>query len=164
MAGHNGVDFAVPVGTPVYATHDGVIQFSQVDSSDSLTISVDSLDGTIRTLNCHMSTTKVVVGQQVRRGDLIGLSGNTGRYTTGPHLHHEIIELTSGHVTNPGNGFNGAVNNFNYYDGTYPISNPKDDTTDFVLALNKYQISKGIKPYPKIGPQTLLALKKDNLI
>jgi murein DD-endopeptidase MepM/ murein hydrolase activator NlpD len=166
--GHNGLDFAVPIGTPVYATHDGIVQFAQIDDVMSLTVSIDSSDGTFRTLHCHLSESKVSLGQSVKRGDLIALSGNTGRFTSGPHLHWGV------HPLNPevlGNGYNGAVNPFNYIDGTYPNSTqpvsipaPTDGVADFITALNKYQTSKGIKPYPKIGPLTKSALLKDNLI
>lgn len=170
MKGHNGVDFAVPIGTPIMACHDGTIQFSGIDSVRSLTVCIDSPDGTLRTLYCHLSESKVQVGQVVKRGDVIALSGNTGNFTTGPHLHLGTRPLPA----QMDNGWNGAVNPFNYFDGTYPnspqttqpelISALPDGVKDFITALTKYQISKGIKPYPKIGPMTLQALKKDNLI
>lgn len=116
MKGHNGVDFAVQIGTPIYSCHNGTIQFSGIDSVRSLTVSVDSTDGTLRTLYCHLSESKVKVGQVVKRGELIALSGNTGSFTTGPHLHLGVRPLPA----SMDNGWNGAANPFNYFDGTYP--------------------------------------------
>lgn len=164
--GHNGVDFAIPVGTPVYACHDGTIQFSAIDSVRSLTVCIDSTDGTLRTLYCHLSESKVQVGQVVKRGELIALSGNTGSFTTGPHLHLGCRPLPA----NMDNGYNGADNPFNYFDGTYPNSPQKPQVIPtptfpvhfiaFQKALNDFQIKEGIKPYDLVGPATKKALNK----
>lgn len=116
MKGHNGVDFACPIETPVYACHDGTIQFAGIDSVRSLSIGIDSTDNTIRSLYCHLSELKVEVGQVVKRGQIIALSGNTGSFTTGPHLHIGVRPLPA----QMDNGMNGAANPFNYFDGTYP--------------------------------------------
>ncbi len=160
--GHNGVDFAIPVGTPVYACHDGTIQFSAIDSVRSLTVCIDSTDGTLRTLYCHLSESKVQVGQVVKRGELIALSGNTGSFTTGPHLHLGCRPLPA----NMDNGYNGADNPFNYLDGTYPNTVIKEEVklpehfTKFQEALKTFQEKEGIKPYPLVGNLTKKALNK----
>lgn len=160
MKGHNGVDFACPTGTPVYACHDGVIQFSDIDSVRSLTVTVDSTDGTLRTLYCHLSESKVKVGQQVKRGELIAISGNTGSFTTGPHLHLGCRPLPA----QMDNGWNGAANPFNYFDGSYPDAESKPNLPvhfiAFQKALNDFQIKEGIKPYDLVGPATKKALNK----
>lgn len=166
MKGHNGVDFACLIGTPVYACHDGTIQFSDIDSVMSLTVSIDSIDGTLRTLYCHLSESKVKVGQVVKRGDLIALSGNTGRFTTGPHLHLGCRTLPA----QMENGWNGASNPFNYFDGSYPNSqqsvNPiavpalPQHFIDFQSALKVFQEKEGFKSYPLVGINTKKALNK----
>lgn len=158
MKGHNGVDFAVQIGTPIYACHDGTVQFSDIDSVRSLTVSIDSTDGTLRTLYCHLSESKVKVGQAVRRGELIALSGNTGSFTTGPHLHLGCRPLPA----KMDNGWNGAANPFNYFDGTYPntpSTKPKH-FINFQKALDEFQKAEGLKPYPLVGPGTRKALNK----
>ena len=166
MKGHNGVDFACPTGTPVYACHDGTIQFSGIDSVRSLTVTIDSVDGTLRTLYCHLSESKVKVGQVVKRGELIALSGNTGSFTTGPHLHLGVRPLPA----NMDNGWNGASNPFNYFDGTYPNSSVNSSPVAvsalpvhfvaFQKALNDFQLKEGLKPYDLVGPGTRKALNK----
>jgi murein DD-endopeptidase MepM/ murein hydrolase activator NlpD len=157
LKGHNGWDFAVPVGTPVYATHDGVIQFAGIDSVYSLTVSVCSPDNSFITLNCHLSESKVVVGDKVKRGDLIALSGNTGRYTNGPHLHFGVRPMPA----NMDNGYNGADDPIHYFDGTYP--EPENDTLKQAkFALRDWQVSVGIMDFAnetdykkiKFGPKS----------
>ena len=85
---HKGVDLAQPVGTPVYATADGVISKAEWFSSYGLFISVEH-GGNIQTRFGHLSRLNVAAGQQVHKGDLIGYVGSTGR-STGPHLHYEV--------------------------------------------------------------------------
>lgn len=168
--GHNGWDFSVPEGTPVYATHDGKIQFSGIDSTMSLTIIIEAFDGTYKTYYCHLSESKVSFGQQVKQGELIALSGNTGRYTTGPHLHFGI-HLIPGE---PGNGYSGAVDPLSYFDGSYP-STPQpvavlpQDTPFLVMqrAILAFQLSEGITDFKNAplkdvlyGNKTLQATKK----
>jgi murein DD-endopeptidase MepM/ murein hydrolase activator NlpD len=86
---HWGLDFSAPTGTEVYATGDGV-----VESVDSPTwgygnnIVIDHGFG-YKTRYAHLSAFKVRAGQKVKRGQLIGLIGSTGK-STGPHLHYEV--------------------------------------------------------------------------
>jgi murein DD-endopeptidase MepM/ murein hydrolase activator NlpD len=86
--GHKGVDLAMPTGTPIYATADGVISKAEWFSSYGLYIALEH-GGNIQTRYGHMSRLNVAAGQQVRKGDLIGYVGSTGR-STGPHLHYEV--------------------------------------------------------------------------
>jgi murein DD-endopeptidase MepM/ murein hydrolase activator NlpD len=86
--GHKGVDLAMPTGTPVYATADGVISKADWFSSYGLYISIEH-GGKIQTRYGHLSRLSVGSGQSVKKGDLIGYVGSTGR-STGPHLHYEV--------------------------------------------------------------------------
>ena len=81
---HLGTDFAVPIGTPVRAPQDGVILKTGSDNMNGIFVQIDS-NGTIHSL-LHLSKSKVTTGQQVQKGQVVGLSGNTG-HSTGPHLH-----------------------------------------------------------------------------
>ncbi|MEM9500634.1 MAG: M23 family metallopeptidase [Pseudomonadota bacterium] len=94
---HNGVDLAAPTGTPVYATADGVIERADWFSSYGLYISIDH-GADLETRYAHLSKLAVAAGERVRKGDLIGYVGSTGR-STGPHLHYEV--RVSGLAVNP---------------------------------------------------------------
>lgn len=94
---HKGIDLAGPVGTPVYATADGVISKAEWFSSYGLFVSIEH-GGALQTRYGHMSRLNVASGQQVHKGDLIGFIGSTGR-STGPHLHYEV--RVNGEAVNP---------------------------------------------------------------
>lgn len=94
---HKGVDLAGPVGTPVHATADGVVSKAEWFSSYGLYVSLEH-GGEIQTRYGHMSRLNVAAGQQVRKGDIIGFIGSTGR-STGPHLHYEV--RVAGEAVNP---------------------------------------------------------------
>src|SRR5260221_630149 len=95
---HTGVDFAATIGTPIYATADGVIDKLEVSFSGyGKVLEIDHGFG-YRTRFAHMHDFSVRHGQKVKRGDLIGYVGNTG-LSTAPHLHYEVF--VNGVVVNP---------------------------------------------------------------
>ena len=86
--GHNGLDFGIPVGTPIKATMDGkVIQSGWNEQGYGNLVIVEN--GAYRTYFAHLSSLPVAVGDTVTAGMTVGISGNTG-HSTGPHLHYEI--------------------------------------------------------------------------
>ncbi|MDD8017033.1 MAG: M23 family metallopeptidase [Bacteroidota bacterium] len=86
---HEGVDIQNDVGTPVYATGDGMVEFSgSTGSSYGVSVEINHGFG-YKTWYAHLSKCAVRSGQHVKRGTLIAYSGNTGR-STGPHLHYEV--------------------------------------------------------------------------
>ncbi len=85
---HEGLDFSAPPGTPVYATADGVVTRSSWQSAYGNLIEIDH-GFNYTTRYAHLSKIIARAGQNVKRGDLIGLVGNTGK-STGPHLHYEV--------------------------------------------------------------------------
>lgn len=85
---HEGVDIANTVGTPVIASADGIVTYTGPLGGFGDVVSVDH-GHKISTFYAHLQQHKVAQGQRVRRGDVIGLVGTTGR-VTGPHLHYEI--------------------------------------------------------------------------
>lgn len=85
---HTGIDLAAPTGTPVYATADGVVSRADWYSSYGLYISVEH-GASMQTRYAHLSRLAVAAGDNVKKGDLIGYVGSTGR-STGPHLHYEV--------------------------------------------------------------------------
>ena len=88
---HSGLDFTADRGTEVYATGDGVVV--KVESKRwgyGKSIIIDHGFG-YKTLYAHLSKFEVKEGQKIKRGELIGLIGSTGK-STGPHLHYEVIK------------------------------------------------------------------------
>ena len=85
---HQGQDITVKSGTPIYAPADGVVKRAYYAGGFGNHITLQHGSG-YTTLFAHLSKIKVKHGQTVKRGDIIGYSGNTGR-STAPHLHYEI--------------------------------------------------------------------------
>jgi murein DD-endopeptidase MepM/ murein hydrolase activator NlpD len=86
---HAGMDFTAPYGTPIYATGDGRVIHSANDGwGYGINVRIDH-GFSYTTLYGHLSRTKVRKGQSVKRGEIIGYVGSTGK-STGPHLHYEV--------------------------------------------------------------------------
>lgn len=86
---HSGVDLTAPVGTKIYATGNGtVLRSSRSRGGYGKRIIIDHGYG-YKTLYGHLNKMFVIQGQKIKRGDLIGEVGNTGR-STAPHLHYEV--------------------------------------------------------------------------
>ncbi|GAB5524607.1 MAG: M23 family metallopeptidase [Roseivirga sp.] len=99
---HYGTDFSAPQGTPIYATGDGEIKYTRSSFTGfGNHVMIDHGFG-YETLYGHMSRFNVRPGQKVKRGDLIGFVGNTGK-STAPHLHYEVH--INGKAVNPVNYF-----------------------------------------------------------
>jgi murein DD-endopeptidase MepM/ murein hydrolase activator NlpD len=86
---HAGLDFAAPQGSPVYATADGVVSLAGNVGNGYGNHVVINHGFSYETLYGHMVRVKVRGGQKVRRGEVIGWVGSTGK-STGPHLHYEV--------------------------------------------------------------------------
>ena len=88
---HPGLDFAAPAGTPIYATADGAVEFAG-NRGDGYGNNVIINHGYgYKTLFGHMFRIKARSGQRVKRGEVIGWVGSTGK-STGPHCHYEVIK------------------------------------------------------------------------
>jgi murein DD-endopeptidase MepM/ murein hydrolase activator NlpD len=85
---HTGIDLATPSRTPVHVTADGVVVSAGWDGAYGKRVVVDHGNG-LETYYAHLSQWLVVPGQEVRIGEVIGLSGATGRATS-PHVHYEV--------------------------------------------------------------------------
>ncbi|MGD9663383.1 MAG: M23 family metallopeptidase [Porticoccaceae bacterium] len=84
---HNGIDIAVPEGTPVKAVSDGTVLYADLRSGYGWTVLLEHDSGMI-TLYAHNSRVNVAVGQSIKKNETISLAGSTGR-STGPHVHFE---------------------------------------------------------------------------
>ncbi|HWF01036.1 MAG TPA: peptidoglycan DD-metalloendopeptidase family protein [Caulobacteraceae bacterium] len=90
MKMHKGVDFAAPIGTPIYAAGDGAVLEAQFKELDGNYVKIQHADA-LETIYLHMSAfgPGIAAGVRVRQGQQIGAVGTTGR-STGPHLHYEV--------------------------------------------------------------------------
>jgi murein DD-endopeptidase MepM/ murein hydrolase activator NlpD len=94
---HKGLDLSAPKGTPVDATGDGIVARAEWSGRYGKLVVIDHGHG-METWYAHLSKIDVVAGQEIRRGEVLGLSGGTGRVTS-PHLHYEVHE--NGSPVNP---------------------------------------------------------------
>lgn len=94
---HDGMDFSCDIGTPVYATADGVIKKARWEKGYGYIVTIDHGYG-YETRYAHLKSFKVKPGQKVIRGEVIALSGNSGR-SSGPHVHYEVLQR--GRPVNP---------------------------------------------------------------
>lgn len=86
---HKGVDLHAPMGAPVHVTADGVVVYADSQNGGYGKLIVVQHGGGIETYYAHLSRIYVHVGQEVRRGEMVGAVGATGRVTA-PHLHYEV--------------------------------------------------------------------------
>ena len=84
---HNGIDIAVPLGTPVHSVAAGTVVYAGLRSGYGLTVLIEHDNGMV-TLYGHNSKLAAEKGQAVKKGEVIALAGSTGR-STGPHVHFE---------------------------------------------------------------------------
>lgn len=103
---HAGMDFSAKTGTPIYATGDGVVTIADNRSSGYGNHIVIRHGFGYETLYGHLSKYKAKAGQRVKRGDVIGYVGSTGR-SEAPHLHYEVHK--NGEVINPINFYYGNI-------------------------------------------------------
>lgn len=108
---HKGMDFTSPTGTPVYATGDGVVRRADAGSSGfGNHIEIDHGYGYM-TLYAHLSRYNCRPGKHVKRGDVIGFVGSTGR-SQAPHCHYEVHK--NGQAINPINFYYGNISAVEY--------------------------------------------------
>jgi len=108
---HSGMDFAAPIGTPIYASADGVVDGVDVSFTGyGKKIEINHGFG-YRTRYAHMHAFAVRNGQHVKRGELIGFVGDTG-LSTAPHLHYEVF--INGAQVNPVHYFFNDLNPAEY--------------------------------------------------
>ena len=130
MEGHNGLDYGVPVGTPIHASHDGIVTRVKKDKNGyGWHIRIRTKHLAKETIYAHLSRIDVKVGDIIAIGQQIALSGNTG-FSTGPHLHFgwaqlipdESKPLDQWHRRNYSNGYYGWIDPIEYimeWEGTH---------------------------------------------
>ena len=108
---HEGMDFTAKTGSPIYATGDGVVKRADNSASGYGNHIVIRHGFGYETLYAHLSKYKSKAGQRVKRGDIIGYVGSTGR-SEAPHLHYEVLK--DGKVVNPINFYYGNISAVEY--------------------------------------------------
>ncbi len=117
MKGHNGIDFKTNDSCPVFASHDGIITGIGADEGAGIYVNItEHPEGlSFYTVYYHLKETKVLLNQKVKAGQIIALADNTGKYTTGNHLHFGMKEILNGQTINKDNGYNGAIDPSPYF-------------------------------------------------
>lgn len=108
---HEGMDFTAKMGSPIYATGDGMVSRADNTASGFGNHVVIRHGYGYETLYAHLSKYNCRAGQRVKRGDIIGYVGSTGR-SEGPHLHYEVHK--EGRVVNPLNFYYGNISAVEY--------------------------------------------------
>jgi len=131
LKGHNGVDFQAVDGFNVYAAHSGIVSYAQTYDDGGKKpmkhVEILSQEEDFKTIYLHLAEYNVSEDYKVHAGQLIGKCDNTGKYTTGNHLHFGLKPVSAvGWTIQKNNGYNGAIDPTPYFkysqDGT-PIKN-----------------------------------------
>ncbi|MBT4936661.1 M23 family metallopeptidase, partial [Candidatus Peregrinibacteria bacterium] len=132
MDGHNGLDFAIPEGTELFAVIDGEVTELGYDATGyGNHIRTKNADG-VAIIYAHLRSISVSEGQSLKAGDLLGHTGNTG-FSTGPHLHLGLRFYTDAGVKDYNNGYYGYFDPLPYFEDYNPETETVD-TFDEVLA------------------------------
>jgi len=130
MKGHNGVDFCASTGTECFAAHYGVVTFAGTNGDGGISVTLTDKVNHYKTIYYHLKSVECKEGDKIQAGQLIGYCDNTGKYTTGSHLHFglKFLDDSNFNTLDYNNGFNGAVNPAPYFSYTYSGQeiSPKD--------------------------------------
>ena len=144
LDGHDGLDLRARTPKKCFATCDGVVVWAGADNGGGKGVKIETeiktvngVDVKLRILSYHLSKVKVKAGQKVKKGQLIGYTGNTGKYTTAPHLHLAIrpYYLHRGKwEADWDNGHKGRVDPFPFLPGEhYPVDGFYDKKRNWIL-------------------------------
>jgi len=131
-AGHGGIDYGVAVGNNVYAGADGeVFEVRSADDPMGINVRIRHIVGgrEYQTIYAHLSKPMVSVGDSVKAGQVIALSGNTGRYTSGPHLHFALKRIG---IDTPGYKYN-LADPWPYLEGQPPPESKPLEPSDLTI-------------------------------
>jgi len=110
LKGHNGTDLSTTRGADCYATHNGIVTWAGEDSDGGISVTLWNTANGFKTIYYHLQDVTVKVNDLIEGGQLIGHCDNTGKYTTGDHLHLGLKEVDNGGSTvNYDNGYKGAI-------------------------------------------------------
>lgn len=163
LKGHNGVDFRAKNGFPTYACFDGVINYCGTDSGGGVQVDIWNKEG-YKAIYYHLQKYIVTQGQEVKAGDLIGYCDNTGKMTTGSHLHFGLKEVDNqGRTLNWGNGYNGAIDPAPFFTQAYDGTSIGNKDWDRSRAYHRYYRGRpkgGYQNELKVLPYLIRRLKR----
>jgi len=161
LKGHNGVDFRAKRGAQIIAAHNGEVSAAGTDSSGGVYIElITNKSGPgFKTIYYHLKDKNVIKGDKVKEGQVIGTANNTGKYTTGDHLHFglkPLKRLSDGTFVNleQGNGYAGSIDPGPYF--------PNNDMLYVISDGDQYLINERLKLALSIGDEAELNILKAN--
>jgi len=149
LKGHNGVDFSAKTGTNCYASHNGEVTWAGTDGGGGISVTLMDKRLHFKTIYYHLKDVTCKKGDKVISGELIGHCDNTGKYTTGSHLHFglKLLDATNFNVLNYNNGYKGAVDPAKYFTMAY---------NGFSIGSKDYDKSRCYQRYYRIAKRNLL--------
>jgi len=162
LVAHNGVDFRAKDGCPIYATHDGVVGYAGKDGDGGISVTLINEEEHYKTIYYHNKKNLVKKGDKVKAGDLICLADNTGKYTTGSHLHFGLKRLDDQNFNTLDlqNGYRGAIDPAPYFFYTYDGTEIKNKDWDKCRAYHRYNMEKTSGHEWVIGRNIWVAFKR----
>jgi murein DD-endopeptidase MepM/ murein hydrolase activator NlpD len=152
---HTGTDISAPMGTPIIAAWGGKVVTADFLQGYGLTVIMEHEGGTQQTLYAHMSEIFVQVGDEIQQGEVIGRVGSTGN-STGPHLHFEVRELTSGGwiALNANEALKTALENFStdFQVAALAKSNEKTEAFTSLVQFGRFASKASLKDAAKPLP------------
>lgn len=142
LAGHEGVDFATPIGTPILAPFDGVVIRDNDDPKQGAygdTLVLWDSKQKCAVWFCHLLKDTFSVGDKVKKGQVLGETGNSGN-TSGPHLHFNIVETDDkGNRLNKDNGYQGFLNALDPNLVEWKLGEDLPQATDPLIEVSRLQ-------------------------
>lgn len=157
LRGHNGIDFRAEHNPAVYASHKGIVVTAGKDGDGGICVEILSqrMGEGYKTIYYHLKDVTVKVDQLVKTGEIIGHADNTGKYTTGDHLHFGL-KFTKGGVTIfKENGYNGAIDPSIYFPKDWDKSNAYKRygrERNWSAYLNEVKVMVALRAYLKKKP------------
>jgi len=157
-------------GCPVFAAHDGVVIFAGKDGGGGISVQIaTTMHGEgYKTIYYHLKKVLVKEHKKVKAGQKIGLADNTGKYTTGDHLHFGLKEIVFGSTTYLNNGYKGAIDPAPFFEKNWDKSRayhrygrPRNWPAEFKMRFKNPWIHRQLKKrkmHPILGGEAVNAL------
>ncbi len=162
LEGHSGIDIPLKDRTEIYASHDGIITFTGLDSAGGIGVDLWNKEGKFKTRYWHLRAYKPKVGELLKAGDLIGWGDSTG-FSTGHHLHFALKRTdVNNNTINHDNGYFGAIDPEPYFVWFNDDMLNKEEIVA-LQALEGYTDQKGVDYWGKGDKKLIDYLKARSL-
>lgn len=120
LEGHNGIDFMARNGLKCHASHSGRVLFAGSDGDGGIQVILWNQENKYKTIYYHLACVQCAANEEIKAGQIIGWCDNTGKYTTGDHLHFGLKKTNgNGNTINYNNGYGGAIDPTAYFNANY---------------------------------------------